>query len=131
MADTCTYRVHVAALCFASATHIVIGSGQVADWRIMEEERKPEFCADHAQTVADARNHAHVLAHEARALRPRTQGQLTCAVCGERLVGVGTQIPEVSDGPVCDDCHRAANDAQLDDPRTAARPKRRKRKKAA
>jgi hypothetical protein len=137
MPDRCPYRLPAAAPCGLPATHVCRGSGLTADWRADEvqltagERRQPEFCEPHAEAVACSRNQAHLAAREAAALRPRTKQAQTCAVCGERLQGVGIQIPEVPDGPVCDSCHRAANDAQLDDPRTGPQPKRRRRKVAA
>lgn len=130
MPTICTYRTPTEPHCPDAATTTVLGSGLAADWHVgWVSGMTRMFCDRHAALVAERRNTQHLEAQEARVLRPTTKTRLACAVCGDKLDGVGIQIPEVPEGPVCDACHRAANDAQLDDPRThpvRKRPRRRK-----
>jgi hypothetical protein len=115
---------------------VALGSGTHDDWAPYDAVSRgttcrPEFCLTHAQDVATARNAAHLAAQDRRVMQPRRAKPLGCAVCGERLQGVGIQIPEVPQGAVCAACHRTINDAEetgmLDDPRMTRTPKRRKR----
>ena len=139
MSATCTYHAPSHPACQAPATHVALGSGTHDDWAPYDAITRgttcrPEFCLTHAQDVADARNAAHLAAQDSRVIQPRRAKPLWCAVCGERLQGVGIQIPEVSQGAVCDACHRTATDAEetgmLDDPR-ATRPRKSRKRTAA